>query len=211
MIYLEWLFPTEFPKIMSFLEKNWKSRKTAGQTVERIAGRYANAILWNCWVGSQTAWRLSRGPGACTPAQPSGVSGWLQMAAIPVCNGLSSDGKWPLSWLPFGDYLIFSVCFLNLTCWILLCNGIWLLFTVSILYGSMPTSSCLETLLIIAVSSFTGFKFYSALQPAYSLALLKSTLRSFYPDIIFWNHIVSGLAKSLKIYSSIPVWSHWTI
>lgn len=45
MIYLEWLFPTEFPKIMSFLEKNWKSRKTAGQTVERIAGRYANAIL----------------------------------------------------------------------------------------------------------------------------------------------------------------------
>ena len=108
MLYSEWLLPTVFPKMVSFSEKNGKIGKTAGQIVERIAGRYGNAILWSGWVGSQTTWRLSQGPGARPTAQPSCVFGWLQAAPIPVRNGISSDGRWPVSWLPFGDDLVFS-------------------------------------------------------------------------------------------------------
>lgn len=39
VLYSEWLSPTDFPKIIPFLEKNGEVGKTSGQTVERIAGR----------------------------------------------------------------------------------------------------------------------------------------------------------------------------
>lgn len=78
---------------------------------EILLGRLWNELqeeVLTPWVGCQTAWRLSRGPGAHYPAQPLGVPGWLQMAATPAHNGIASHGRRPVSWSLFGDDLIFS-------------------------------------------------------------------------------------------------------
>lgn len=113
--------------------------------MERIAGRCINPPVLNGWVGSQTAWRLFRSPGAHYPAQPLGVPGWLQVAATPAHTGIARKGRWHCLITIWRWSRLFKGCFLNLTRWILRGAEIWLPFTVSFWLGNSSRILLRET------------------------------------------------------------------